>query len=154
MTAGLPADGPDGPPDWLYTDDWVASIVEHGTDQPPGEGFAYSSVTSHLLAAAVDQATPGSLLDYARKHLFDPLDIDTRPAAQPPSRRRPPRRREYERAAFAWPTDPGPQRGLYVPQDHRPRHGQAGPAVPQPRTLGRATRSSPKTGCSSPPLVR
>ena len=106
MTAGLPADGPNGPGDWLYTDDWVASIVEHGTDHPPGEGFVYSSVTSHLLAAAVDEATPGSLLDYARKHLFDPLDIDTRPAAQPPLVDDSRVRQQYERAGFAWPTDP------------------------------------------------
>lgn len=105
MTAGLPADGSAGPPDWLYTDDWVGSIIDHGTDQPPGDGFAYSSVTSHLIAAAVDEATPGGLLDYAREHLFDPLDIDTRPAAQPPVTDDPRATEAYDRATFAWPTD-------------------------------------------------
>jgi CubicO group peptidase (beta-lactamase class C family) len=106
MTAGLPADGPNGPPDWLYSDDWVAGIVSHGTDHAPGEGFAYSSVTSHLIAAAVDDATPGSLLDYAREKLFEPLGIDTDPALEPPMTDDPAVLDAYDRAAFAWPVDP------------------------------------------------
>lgn len=114
MSGGLPTDGPGGPGDWLYTENWVESIVDRGTVQPPGEGFGYSSVTSHLIAAAIDEATPGGLLDYARTNLFDPLGIDTRPAAQPPISDNPRDRRAYDRAAFAWPTDP---------QAHNTGHG-------------------------------
>ena len=81
MTAGLPAD--DGGDPRPKGDDWVADIVRRGTVQPPGQGFAYSSVSSHLLAAVLVEATGRPLLAYAREKLFDPLGIDTRPAFQP-----------------------------------------------------------------------
>jgi CubicO group peptidase (beta-lactamase class C family) len=108
MTAGLPADARGGgPPRWLFSsDDWVASIVDHGPDHAPGGSFAYSSVTSHLIAAAVDEATPGSLLDYARRTLFEPLGIDTRSALEPPMTDDPDVIAAYEQAGFAWPVDP------------------------------------------------
>ena len=105
MTAGLPAD--DGGDPRPKGDDWVADTVRRGTVQPPGQGFAYSSVSSHLLAAVLVEATGRPLLAYAREKLFDPLGIDTRPAFQPvlvAGRREPVR--AYEQAGFAWPRDP------------------------------------------------
>ena len=109
MTAGLPADGGTDPRP--SGEDWVADIVRRGTVQPPGQGFAYSSVGSHLLAATLVEASGRPLLAYAREKLFDPLGIDTIPAFQPVLRgvsdRVEARQiRRYEKAGFAWPRDP------------------------------------------------
>jgi CubicO group peptidase (beta-lactamase class C family) len=105
MTAGLPEDPPHRRP--VASGDWVAEILERGTAQPPGAGFVYSGVSSHLLAAALVEATGRPVLVYAREKLFDPLGVDTRPAFQPlilPGEPDP--RRAYQRAGFAWPRDP------------------------------------------------
>jgi CubicO group peptidase (beta-lactamase class C family) len=125
MTAGLPAGhcrcrhepggtdlllATDSPP-WLLTDDWVGSILADSLEQLPGEGFAYSHASSHLLSAILAEAVDTSVLDYARAKLFDPLGITSRPAADllavaanVPT---------YERADFAWPHDPqGVQTGF------------------------------------------
>jgi CubicO group peptidase (beta-lactamase class C family) len=110
MTAGLP---PDNRSDLRPSGrDWVADILRRGTVQAPGAGFAYSSVSSHLLAAILVEATGQSLLTYARAKLFDPLEIDTRPAFQPiHAPGRPDPVRAYDRAGFAWPRDP---QGVHV----------------------------------------
>jgi CubicO group peptidase (beta-lactamase class C family) len=105
MTAGLPADGqPDPRPSGS---DWVADILRRGTVQPPGQGFAYSSVSSHLLAAILVEATGEPMLTYAREKLFEPLGIDTRQAFQPTlATGQPDPVRAYDDAGFAWPRDP------------------------------------------------
>jgi CubicO group peptidase (beta-lactamase class C family) len=105
MTAGLPEDGSGDPRP--SGSDWVAEIVQRGAASAPGQGFAYSSVSSHLLAAVLTEATGLPLLTYAREKLFDPLGIDTRPAFQPilaPGKPNPVR--AYDKAGFAWPRDP------------------------------------------------
>ena len=109
MTAGLPGDGSADPRP--SGEDWVAEIVGRGTVQPPGQSFAYSSVSSHLLAATLVQASGRPLMAYAKEKLFDPLGIDTTPSFQPTltggSGRVEARQiRRYDRAGFAWPRDP------------------------------------------------
>jgi CubicO group peptidase (beta-lactamase class C family) len=110
MTAGLPADGSSDPRP--SGSDWIADIVRRGTVQAPGKGFAYSSASSHLLAAILVEATGRPLLAYARERLLEPLGIDTRQAFQPilaaglPDRVEAHQIRAYERAGFAWPRDP------------------------------------------------
>jgi len=109
MTAGLPAD--DGTDPRPSGEDWVADILGRGTVQPPGQGFAYSSVGSHLLAATLVEASGRPLLAYAREKLLDPLGIDTTPAFQPvltdmSDRVEARQIRTYEKAGFAWPRDP------------------------------------------------
>jgi CubicO group peptidase (beta-lactamase class C family) len=84
--------------------DWVAATFSLGTTERPGSRFSYSSAGSHLLSAVLSEATGRSVLDYARERLFDPLGIDTLPGAEPVARTRD--LAAYERAAFAWPTDP------------------------------------------------
>jgi CubicO group peptidase (beta-lactamase class C family) len=103
MTAGLPPDPPDLPA-FVTSGDWVGTILRAGTRQPAGQGFAYSSAGSHLLSAILRQATGRSTLDYARVKLFSPLGISTVPAAEPVARQE--NRPAYDRAGFAWPTDP------------------------------------------------
>jgi CubicO group peptidase (beta-lactamase class C family) len=77
----------------------------------PGTTFWYSNPSAHLaaavLAAALQRADgdrPRTVLDYARKKLFDPLDISTRPAfSRPlPNLFAP----EFVKAGFGWGTDP------------------------------------------------
>jgi CubicO group peptidase (beta-lactamase class C family) len=104
MTAGLPDDPDIGLPPFVSATQWIRSIVSAGTERQPGSGFGYSSAGSHLLSAILVQATGQSVLEYARAKLFDPLDIQTRPAAEPlvvdsnlPI---------YNQARFAWSVDP------------------------------------------------
>ena len=104
MTAGLPPDPPGALPGFVTSGDWVAAILREGTQQPAGQGFAYSSAGSHLLSAILKQATGRSTLDYARAKLFTPLGISTVPAAEPVARAE--SGPAYDRARFAWPTDP------------------------------------------------
>ena len=110
MSAGLPGDED---PNWAPTGgDWVSNILGRGRSQSPGDGFVYSSVSSHLLAAILAETTGKPVLAYARAKLFGPLGIETRPAFQPaliPGRPDP--IRAYERAAFAWPRDP---QGIHI----------------------------------------
>jgi CubicO group peptidase (beta-lactamase class C family) len=110
MTAGLPAnETPNARPSGS---DWVADILRTGTVQPPGQSFAYSNASSHLLAAILTEATGEPPLTYARERLFDPLGIDTRPVFQPIVAPGQPDRVEaqllpaYEKAGFAWLRDP------------------------------------------------
>ena len=110
MTAGLRQDTAGSNPQPFETaDDWIAAIVSGGLVRPPGEDFAYASAGSHLLSAILVEATGRSVLDYAREKLFDPLGIDTEPAAEPLAviENLP----EYEAASFAWPVDP---QGLHL----------------------------------------
>jgi CubicO group peptidase (beta-lactamase class C family) len=104
MTAGLPTDSRAAAPAHYLTEDWVAAIVSGGLEHPPGERFAYSGAGSHLLSAILVEATGRSVLDYARDKLFDPLGINTDPAAEPLAvvENLP----VYEAASFAWPVDP------------------------------------------------
>jgi CubicO group peptidase (beta-lactamase class C family) len=78
MTSGVPG-GRSGV-FTLEADDPVALIILYGLTTDPGASFDYSNAGSHLVAAALTQATGVSVLDYARAKLFDPLDIPTRPA--------------------------------------------------------------------------
>jgi len=104
MTAGLPPDPPGALPGFVTSGDWVGAILREGTQQPAGQGFAYASAGSHLLSAILRQATGRSTLDYARAKLFTPLGISTVPAAEPVARSE--SDPAYDRARFAWPTDP------------------------------------------------
>ena len=111
MTTGLRADPPGGLPGFVTSSDWVATILREGTQQPAGQGFAYASAGSHLLSAILRQATGRSTLDYARAKLFTPLGISTLPAAEIVAREE--SQPAYDRAGFAWPTDPqGNQSGF------------------------------------------
>ncbi|HEX5905579.1 MAG TPA: serine hydrolase [Propionibacteriaceae bacterium] len=113
MTAGFP---PDQPRDVIwkvfqYGQDPVPLILTEGLSVPPGEVFQYSSRSSHLVSAvlqaalerASDEQFP-TVLAYARAKLFDPLEIDTRPAYERPVQL--PTPLSYDTmSAFGWGTD-------------------------------------------------
>lgn len=93
MTGGFPAD-----------DSFVESRNPVAASLASGSGatgdFIYSESDVHVLSAVLMEAAGMSVLDYARKELFDPLGIDTRPALETRSGK------EYEAADFAWVADP------------------------------------------------
>ena len=104
MTGGFPDTSTGfGVDEFLSSPDWVAFSISHHEDAP-GKVFAYSDYGAHLLSPILEQATGQPALSYARSHLFDPLGIPTRPAAQPPADDA--HLADYEAAKFAWPVDP------------------------------------------------
>ncbi|MGO4341530.1 serine hydrolase domain-containing protein [Pedococcus sp. 2YAF34] len=92
-----------GTSELLNAPDWVGFILNH-QDSAPGRSFAYSDYGAHLLSPILEEATGQRVLTYARSHLFDPLGIPTRPAAQPLIDDA--HLGEYDPAGFAWPVDP------------------------------------------------
>jgi CubicO group peptidase (beta-lactamase class C family) len=105
MTAGLPPDpAPETPPGWADASDWVRFVLSRHPATKPGTRFAYSSEGSHLLSAIVADATGQTTLRYAQTKLFAPLGIASDPAFEPEFA--PENAAAYERAGFAWPTDP------------------------------------------------
>ena len=78
--------------------DPIATTLAAGTGATKNP--VYSNAGAHLLGGALTEATGMTVLDYARKKLFDPLGIDTRPVEESPHQK------PYEAADFAWPTDP------------------------------------------------
>ncbi|HEX8509984.1 MAG TPA: serine hydrolase [Propionibacteriaceae bacterium] len=112
MSAGFSGDPPPGPTRRLFAShgDLVAYLLRecHST---AGQGqFAYSNVSSHLVAAVLadalerrDEGRPRSVLDYAREKLFDPLGIVSRPAFTEPVYDD---SVKFDRARFGWSTDP------------------------------------------------
>ena len=90
--------------------DAVTFILKHGLASPPGEAFAYSNSSAHLVSAILTQAlrqadgsNPRTVLDYAIEKLFKPLGIDTRNAYT--ARFRPDDPAPFENAGFGWATD-------------------------------------------------
>jgi CubicO group peptidase (beta-lactamase class C family) len=115
MTSGLAGDdsllgGADGISDrMVQSRDWVRHILGRRLATAPGEQWAYSSASSHLLSAIVADATGQSTLAFARTRLFAPLGIATDNALEQKIRGWPPTQAQlkaYEQATVAWPRDP------------------------------------------------
>jgi CubicO group peptidase (beta-lactamase class C family) len=115
-TAGFAAGGTTsdvGELDFYSAPDWVGAIIADRVARGPGTArfdFNYSNAGAHLLAAILGEATDGTVLDYARAKLFDPLGIVTEPAWVKVDEGTPEQLKalaeEYFAAGFAWPTDP------------------------------------------------
>lgn len=58
---------------WIQSPNWVTHVLEKPLAMTPGTGFSYSTGDSHLVAVALAKAVGGNALDFAQKHLFDPL---------------------------------------------------------------------------------
>lgn len=102
MTGGF-GDTWDETDDYSDRPDWVRYMLTRH-DRPPGEQFHYSDYDAHLLAPILVRATGVPVLDYARARLFDPLGIPT--ASWQPLVANTAGIPAYQRAGFAWPTDP------------------------------------------------
>ena len=96
MTSGLAGDDASlGGDDQLFdrmlqSRDWVRHILSRRLETTPGESWAYSSASSHLLSAVVTETTGQSTLAYARTKLFGPLGIRADSALVQPIRTWPP----------------------------------------------------------------
>ena len=105
MTAGLPADPTDGtPPGLVHASDGVRFVLSQHPAATPGTRFAYSSDDSHLLSAIIADNSGQPTLRYAQAKLFAPLGIANDQPFQPLFAV--PNQAAYQRAGFAWPTDP------------------------------------------------
>ncbi len=56
--------------------DPLAAILRQPLLYPPGTGFKYSSAAAHVLGGVLRKAAGASVLDFARRELFDPLGMD------------------------------------------------------------------------------
>jgi CubicO group peptidase (beta-lactamase class C family) len=116
MTSGF-ADEVDGGASWdPAQDDAVRAILQSGSVQDPDRFYLYSNASTHLLTAVLAEVTGGSVLDFARRVLFEPLGIRTRPAYEGverlPEQGLPPAwSKEFRQAGFAWATD---RQGVHV----------------------------------------
>ncbi|WP_326834546.1 serine hydrolase [Amycolatopsis rhabdoformis] len=54
---------------------WVGEFLEEPVVDLPGRNFTYSSTTSHVLSAIVQQVSGQPVDEYLRPRLFDPLEI-------------------------------------------------------------------------------
>lgn len=80
MTSGL-----DTQDSWLFewtglakmrrSDDWGQYVLDRPMAHEPGTYFDYSNGVSHLLAVILNQTTKMSPFEFAKKHLFGPLNI-------------------------------------------------------------------------------
>ena len=76
MTSGI--DWPDfDKPYWAMrrSENAVRFVLSRPVAHEPGTAFAYNSGGSHLLAAILAAAAGSTVLDYARRRLFEPLGI-------------------------------------------------------------------------------
>ncbi|MCI8493112.1 serine hydrolase [Anaerotruncus sp.] len=58
-------------------ENWVDHILGRNLVYEPGAVFNYSTGNTHLLAAALENATGRPLMDYAKEKLFDPLGMES-----------------------------------------------------------------------------
>lgn len=57
------------------SNDWAQYVLDLPMAEAPGEKFEYCSGVSYLLSVIIQNTTKMKTLDFARKHLFDPLGI-------------------------------------------------------------------------------
>jgi CubicO group peptidase (beta-lactamase class C family) len=58
-----------------YSPDWAQYVLNLPMADSPGEKFEYCNGLSYLLSVIIQNTTKMKTLDFARKHLFDPLGI-------------------------------------------------------------------------------
>ncbi len=62
--------------EWVSSPNWIANALSRPLIAEPGGRMLYSTGSTHILGAALAEATGRSLLDLARDWLGAPLDID------------------------------------------------------------------------------
>ena len=75
MASGLRCGGWVGLFDMLNSDDWAQYVLDLPMAEAPGEKFEYCDGASYLLSVIIQNTTKMKTLDFARKHLFEPLGI-------------------------------------------------------------------------------
>ena len=62
--------------EWVSSSNWVANALRRPMVAEPGTRMLYSTGSTHILGAALTEATGQSLLTLARRRLGDPLGIE------------------------------------------------------------------------------
>jgi CubicO group peptidase (beta-lactamase class C family) len=114
MTSGLPADDPSSGGDPAVLDridqspDRARASLQVPLTAEPGSRWAYSNVSSDLLAVIVAETTGRSVLDFARERLFGPIGTSLDGAFEPIVVGWPPtpeQIEQYQTSRVAWPQD-------------------------------------------------
>lgn len=69
---------------WVASRNWLADALSRPMVAEPGRGMLYSTGSTHILGAALTEATGLSLLAQARQRLGAPLDIEIPPWTRDP----------------------------------------------------------------------
>lgn len=75
MTSGLESTSFGNYGSWVASRNWVRAALARPLQAQPGTRFSYSTGGTHLLSATISRAAGRSTHDFAREHLFDPLEI-------------------------------------------------------------------------------
>ncbi len=57
------------------SNDWAQYVLDLPMAEAPGEKFVYCNGVSYLLSVIIQNTTKMKTLDFAGKHLFEPLGI-------------------------------------------------------------------------------
>lgn len=87
LRAGLERTSGPGYGGWIASPDWVADALSREFVADPGGRMLYSTGTTHVLGAALSEATGQSLLSLARDWLGRPLQIEIPPWTRDPQGR-------------------------------------------------------------------
>jgi CubicO group peptidase (beta-lactamase class C family) len=111
-TADFAAENDPGEAKLRAAPDPVAAFLVDRAARGAGDGsFHYSDGGSHILAAILREASGTSVLEFARRHLFDPLGVVSEPALEvtppPAGDQLDPALTAFDEADFAWLVDGG-----------------------------------------------
>ncbi|MFC3614522.1 serine hydrolase domain-containing protein [Lutimaribacter marinistellae] len=70
--------------EWVSSSNWLANALTRPMVAQPGERMLYSTGSTHVLGAALTEATGASLLKQARDRIGDPLGISIPPWTRDP----------------------------------------------------------------------
>ncbi len=80
MSSGLDADTNDPATfgqaaNFIARDEWVSYLLQTPLVGTPGEEWLYADINAVLIGAVIEETSGMSLKDFAKKYVFDPLDI-------------------------------------------------------------------------------
>ncbi|HEX5726017.1 MAG TPA: serine hydrolase, partial [Longimicrobiaceae bacterium] len=84
MTSGLETTSFQNYGAWVSSRNWVRAALEQPLVAEPGTEMIYSTGSTHVLSAVLTRATGVSTLEYANRHLGEPLGIRIRPWQRDP----------------------------------------------------------------------
>jgi len=63
---------------------WIKKIIEMPLNFDPGSKAGYSTAGTHLVSGMLTKASGMSAMDFAKKHLFEPMGIEIKAWARDP----------------------------------------------------------------------
>ena len=63
---------------WINSYDWIGYAINLELAHPPGTRFAYITAETHLLSAILSRACGMNTMQFAKRHLFEPMGITIR----------------------------------------------------------------------------